>query len=313
MTARGMIRAGIGGWTFEPWRGTFYPEKMPQAKELHFASRALTSIEINGTFYRSQTPATFAKWAREVPDGFVFSLKGPRFATNRRVLAEAGDSIKRFLESGPTMLGDRLGPILWQFAPTKKFDAADFGAFLELLPASFDGHKLRHTVEVRHASFAAPEFIALIRRFAVPIVYADHPTYPAIADLAGDFVYARLQKGKDDIPTCYPKPAIEAWAKAAGAWAEGGLPPALEPQLASPEPKGAAAKDTRPPRDVFVYFIHGGKINAPAAAQAFIAALGGTPSAQSTGSTESLVPKVKSKASARAETSKASRKTAKKK
>lgn len=120
MSAHGTIRAGIGGWTFAPWRGVFYPEKLPQAKELHFASRALSTIEINGTYYRSQTPATFAKWARDVPDGFVFALKGPRFATNRRVLAEAGDSIKRFLDSGPTMLGDRLGPILWQFAPTKK-------------------------------------------------------------------------------------------------------------------------------------------------------------------------------------------------
>jgi uncharacterized protein YecE (DUF72 family) len=269
-----MIRAGIGGWTFEPWRGTFYPEKLPHAKELEFASRALTSIEINGTYYRSQTPATYAKWARDVPDGFVFSLKGPRFATNRRVLAEAGDSINRFLDSGPTMLGDRLGPILWQFAPTKKFDAADFGAFLERLPGAFDGHKLRHTVEVRHASFQVPEFIELIRRFGIPVVYADHPTYPAIADLAGDFVYARLQKGEDDIPTCYPKPDIGTWAQAAATWAEGGLPAALEPQLAAPDSK-PETKGKAKPRDVFVYFIHGGKVNAPAGAQAFIAALGG--------------------------------------
>lgn len=273
MSARGTIRAGIGGWTFEPWRGVFYPEKLPQAKELEFASRALRTIEINGTYYRSQTPATFAKWAREVPDGFVFSVKGPRFATNRRVLAEAGDSIKRFFDSGPTMLGDRLGPLLWQFAPTKKFDAADFGAFLELLPKRFDGHKLRHTVEVRHPSFKDAEFISLIREYEVPVVYADHPTYPAIADLAGDFVYARLQKGEDDVPTGYPAKQIAAWAEAAKTWAEGGVPKSLEGDL--------ACKPSKTPhqRDVFVYFIHGGKVRAPAAAQAFSAALGQSPPA----------------------------------
>jgi uncharacterized protein YecE (DUF72 family) len=269
MTKRGTIRAGIGGWTFEPWRGVFYPEKLPHAKELAFASRALTSIEINGTYYRSQTPATFAKWARDVPDGFVFSLKGPRFATNRRVLAEAGDSIKRFLDSGPTTLGAKLGPLLWQFAPTKKFDAADFGAFLELLPERFDGARLRHTVEVRHPSFKDATFIALLRRFGVPVVYADHPTYPAISDLVGDFVYARLQKGEDDIPTCYPKPELEGWAAAAETWAEGGLPERVAAdRVASPE------KGERRARDVFVYFIHGGKIRAPAAAQLFIEKVG---------------------------------------
>lgn len=265
MARQGTIRAGIGGWNFEPWRGVFYPDKLPQAKELHFASRALTSIEINGTYYRSQTPATFGKWAREVPDDFVFSLKGPRFATNRRVLAEAGDSIKRFLDSGPTLLGDKLGPMLWQFAPTKAFDAADFGAFLALLPDTFDGRALRHTVEVRHPSFACAEFVDLIRSFAVPVVYADHPTYPAIADLAGDFVYARLQKGEDAIATGYPPKAIAAWAAAAADWAKGAVPKALAGDLAAPGTKAAPG-----PRDVFVYFIHGGKVRAPAAAQALI-------------------------------------------
>jgi len=280
MSERGAIRAGIGGWTFEPWRGVFYPDKLPHAKELGFASRALSSIEINGTYYRSQTPATFAKWAREVPDGFVFSLKGPRFATNRRVLAEAGDSIKRFLDSGPTMLADRLGPMFWQFAPTKAFDAADFGAFLELLPGSFDGRTLRHAVEVRHPSFKCEAFIALVRRFGVPVVYADHPTYPAIADPSGAFVYARLQKGADDVATCYPAPEISAWAAAARTWAEGGVPDRVAGHCVAPRPSG----DQRP-RDVFVYFIHGGKVRAPAGAQAFIAALGGTaPRPDTTGS-----------------------------
>ena len=269
MGAGGLIRAGIGGWTFEPWRGVFYPDGLPHAKELHFASRALNSIEINGTYYRSQTPATYAKWASDVPADFIFSLKGPRFATNRRVLAEAGDSIKRFLDSGPTMLGEHLGPILWQFAPTKKFDAADFGGFLELLPASFDGRKLRHTVEVRHETFKDPEFVALVRRFGVPVVYADHPTYPAIADPAGDFVYARLQKGEDEIATGYPAKAIAAWAHAAESWGKGDVPKQVADDLVAPVPKSQANK-----RDVFVYFIHGGKVRAPAAARAFLTACG---------------------------------------
>jgi uncharacterized protein YecE (DUF72 family) len=254
----GQIHIGIGGWTFEPWRGTFYPKGLPHAKELAFASRALTSIEVNGTYYRSQMPTTFRKWRSETPDGFVFSLKGPRFATNRRVLKEAGNSIQRFLDSGVTELGDRLGPLLWQFMPTKKFDAADFGGFLELLPKEFDGSRLRHVVEVRHDSFCDPAFIALLRQFATPVVFAEHATYPAIADLTGDFVYARLQKGKDTIKTGYAPKALDTWAKRVDAWAEGREPADL-PHVAGPAPKTNA-------RDVFVYFIHEGKIRAPSAA-----------------------------------------------
>ncbi len=204
MAKQGQIRVGIGGWTFEPWRGVFYPKGLPHARELEYASQHLTTIEINGTFYRTQTPATFAKWESETPEGFVFSVKGPRYAVNRRVLAEAGDSIKRFIDSGVLELKDKLGPLLWQFAPTKKFDAADFGKFLELLPAKVDGRKLRHVVEVRHDSFCTPEFIALIREFQTPVVYAEHEKYPGIPDAVGDFVYARLQKGDDAIPTAYP-------------------------------------------------------------------------------------------------------------
>ena len=161
----GKIYVGVGGWTFEPWRGVFYPDGLSQKKELEYASRKLTSIEINGTYYGSQKPESFRKWAAEVPDGFVFSLKGPRFATNRRVLAEAGDSVKRFYDSGVLELGDHLGPVLWQFAPTKKFDGADFGKFLELLPKKLDGRALRHVVEVRHDSFCTPDFVALLRQF----------------------------------------------------------------------------------------------------------------------------------------------------
>ena len=259
----GQIYVGIGGWTFEPWRGLFYPKGLPHAKELAYAAERLTSIEVNGTFYRTQTPATFRKWASEVPAGFVFALKGPRFAVNRRVLKDAGDSIKRFLDSGISELGAHLGPLLWQFAPTKKFDAADFGGFLELLPQKFDGRALRHVIEVRHDSFRAAEFIALLREFKMPAVYTDHVKYPNIADLTGDFVYARLQRGNDKVPTAYPPKEIAAWAARLKLWARGQMPDEL------PRVDGAAEPQATP-RDVFAYVIHEGKIRAPAGAMALI-------------------------------------------
>ncbi|WP_407180365.1 DUF72 domain-containing protein [Bradyrhizobium sp. STM 3562] len=258
----GQIHIGIGGWTFAPWRGVFYPEKWPQAKELEYAASKLTSIEINGTYYGSQKPESFRKWAREVPDGFVFSVKGPRFATNRRVLAEAGDSIKHFYNTGVLELGDRLGPVLWQFAPTKKFDETDFGKFLELLPREMDGRTLRHVVEVRHDSFRAPAFIALLRQFGIPVVFAEHATYPAIADVVGDFVYARLQKGNDELKTCYPPKQLDAWAKRLQLWAAGGEPDDL--------PRVDSGKSEKKPRDVFAYVIHEGKVRAPAGAMELI-------------------------------------------
>jgi uncharacterized protein YecE (DUF72 family) len=263
-TTSGQIRIGIGGWNFEPWRGVFYPKGLPQAKELSYAASHLTSIEINATFYGSQKPESFRKWAGAVPDGFVFSVKGPRFATNRRVLAEAGDSIKRFLDSGVLELRDRLGPLLWQFAPTKKFDAADFTKFLELLPAKADGRRLRHVIEVRHPSFCTPEFIALARTFGAAIVFTDHATYPSIADATADFLYARLQKGKDTIPTAYPPVELDAWSHRLRLWAAGETPGDLPRIEAAPAPKTSA------PRDVFAYVIHEGKIRAPAAAMALI-------------------------------------------
>jgi uncharacterized protein YecE (DUF72 family) len=267
MAKEGQIRVGVGGWTFEPWRGTFYPEGLAHARELAYASQHLTSIEINGTFYRTQTPATFAKWRAETPDGFVFSVKGPRYAVNRSQLAQSGEAIRRFLDSGVAELGPRLGPLLWQFAPTKKFDAADFGAFLELLPRKLGSVRLRHVMEPRHASFATPAFVALLREFRIPAVYAEHATYPAIPDPVGDFVYARLQKGRDDVATGYPPKELDRWALRTRAWARGGAPE----DLALLEP---ARRAKAQPRDVFVYFIHEAKVRAPAAAMALIERLG---------------------------------------
>ena len=262
-TEGGKIRSGIGGWTFEPWRGVFYPTGLAQAKELHYASHHLPTIEVNGTYYSTQKPQTFARWASDAPDDFIFTLKGPRYATNRRELAGAGDLITHFVELGITELGHKLGPLLWQFAPTKKFDEGDFAAFLDLLPEKFDGRRLRHALEVRHNLFCDPAFIELARKKSAAVVFADHAKYPAIADVTSDFVYARLQTGSDDIPTAYSPKALEQWAKRAKAWAAGRVPddlPVIDP-------------DTKPkatPRDTFVFFIHEGKIRAPDAAMAFM-------------------------------------------
>ena len=186
------IRVGIGGWSYAPWRGVFYPRGLPQKEELAYAGGKLSSIEINATYYRSQTPESFARWHDATPEDFVFSLKAPRFATNRRVLAEAGGSIERFFAGGVMALKDKLGPILWQFMPTKKFDPDDFAAFLDLLPGSAEGRPIRHAIEVRHDSFATPEFVALARDHGVAIVVAGDSKYPLIADATAPFVYARV-------------------------------------------------------------------------------------------------------------------------
>jgi uncharacterized protein YecE (DUF72 family) len=261
----GTIRVGIGGWTYEPWRGVFYPEKWPHKRELEFASRQLTAIEINGTYYSRFKPETFAGWRDTVPDDFVFTIKASRFCTTRKVLAEAGESVARFCEQGLTELGPKLGPILWQFMDTKRFDPDDFAAFLQLLPAKQDGVPLRHAIQARHESFACPEFVAMARAAGVAVVFADSAKYPAIADVTGPFVYARLEQAAEAVPTGYDDAALDRWADAARSWAAGGQPTGL-PYVG----EGAAAVS---PRDVFVFFINGAKVRAPAGAQALIARL----------------------------------------
>jgi uncharacterized protein YecE (DUF72 family) len=256
------IRIGIGGWTYEPWRGSFYPPKWPIKRELEYAASKLTAIEVNGTYYSSFKPETFAGWAKAAPDGFKFALKASRFCTTRKVLADAGESVARFCGQGIVELGDRLGPILWQFMATRKFDADDFGAFLKLLPLEQDGVPLRHAVQVRHESFAVPAFVALCRAAGVAIVYAQSDDYPAIADVTGDFVYARLETAREEEPAGYPAAELDRWAEAARLWSSGGLPERL------PVVEGAApeARD----RDTYVFFIAGAKVRNPHAAMALI-------------------------------------------
>jgi len=263
----GTVRAGIGGWTFEPWRGVFYPKGLRQADELAYAAQHLPVIEINSTYYSSQKPESFAKWAAATPDGFVFTLKASRFCTNRKVLADAGESIGKFLNQGIAELGDRLGPILWQFMATKKFDATDFEAFLDLLPADLDGRRLRHAVEVRHESFRDPAFLALCRARNVAVCLTEHAEFPMIADPTADFVYARLMAGSDEIETGYESAALDAWAGRLQAYAQGARPEDL-PMVGGGAPDGA-------PREVFAFFISEGKVRAPAAAQALMSRLAG--------------------------------------
>ena len=246
------IRVGVGGWTFEPWRGgNFFPAGLPHSQELHHASRQLSAIEVNGTFYSTFKPPTFAKWRSETPDGFVFALKAHRSTTNRRELAGAGDAVRRFLGSGLTELGDKLGPIVWQFMPTKAFDPADFEAFLALPPANQDGRTLRHVLEVRHPSFDTPQYLELARRYGCVTVYADSPKYPAIADAQAPFAYLRLMRSRAELPAGYPPAELDQWAAGARAWAGGATP-----------------------RAAFIFFINGAKERAPAAATELIRRLG---------------------------------------
>jgi uncharacterized protein YecE (DUF72 family) len=260
----GRIRVGIGGWTFEPWRGVFYPDAWPKARELEYASTHVTAIEINGTFYSTQKPATWADWAKRTPDDFVFTVKASRFCTNRRILREGADSIAKFVNQGLSELGPKLGPILWQFAATKKFDPEDFGGFLDMLPSSVDGVPLRHAIEPRHESFRDPRLVEMARKANAAIVFADDADkFPQFADLTSDFVYARLQNQREEEPTGYSAEALDAWAATAKLWAVGQAPPGYA-YIAAPETGVAGSRDT------FVFMINGAKLRAPAAAMSLI-------------------------------------------
>ena len=258
------IYIGVGGWVYPDWRDNFYPKGLSQKKELEFAGSKLTGIEVNGTYYGSQKPESFRKWHDETPKDFVFALKGPRFATNRRVLAEAGDSIERFFDSGVAELKDKLGPVNWQFMATKKFDPKDFEAFLKLLPRKVDGRAIRHAVEVRHDSFKDKSFVGLCRQHEVGIVFAADSEFPLIADVTTDFIYARLMGTSAKEKLGYPSAQLKTWAERARDWEKGASPKAS--MLLAP----AAAKKKR---DVFLFVISGAKERNPAAAQAIIAAL----------------------------------------
>jgi uncharacterized protein YecE (DUF72 family) len=241
MTSR--IHVGVGGWTFAPWRDNFYPKGLPQAQELHHASRKLTAIEINGTFYSTFKPANYAKWRDATPPGFVFSLKAHRFATHRRDLSTAAESILRFVESGITELGDKLGPLVWQLMPSTQFAAENIEAFFRLLPREADGRALKHVLDPRHHSFVCEEYIELARRYGVATVHADSDKYPAIADPQSDLAYLRLMRTRSDCPTGYSVADLGRWAQGCTAWV-----------------------DADPKREVFAYFISGAKERAPAAA-----------------------------------------------
>lgn len=262
----GAIRIGIGGWSYPPWRGTFYPEGLAQKRELDYAARHLSSIEINATFYRTQKPASFVRWHDETPDDFVFAVKAPRYATTRPVLAEAGESIARFLDSGVLELKDKLGPINWQFMPTKTFDADEVAAFLDLLPQTAGGRPLRHALEVRHESFRCPAFVELARTHGVAIVVAADSRYPQIAELTAPFVYVRLMGTRAAEPLGYAPDALDLWAERARNWSVGKSLQGLS--TVSSEPANGAA------RDVFVYVISGEKVRNPAAAMALIDRIG---------------------------------------
>jgi uncharacterized protein YecE (DUF72 family) len=256
------IHIGVGGWDFDPWRGTFYPPGLPKSKQLEFAGAHLTATEVNATFYKLQSPEIFERWGKAVADHFRFAIKASRFCINRKQLRTAAEAMDKFFAQGFTALGDKLGPILWQLAPTKTFDAEDVRDFLALLPARQDGVALRHAIEPRHESFRCAEFVALASAAGVAIVFADHDQYPQIADPTADFVYARLQRTRKAEPAGYSAAELDRWAKVLTGWARGETPRGLAYVEEVPRP----AK----PREVFAFVISGAKMRNPIAARGLI-------------------------------------------
>ena len=258
------IRIGISGWTYKPWRGVFYPEGLAQRKELAFAAAKFATIEINGTFYGSQKPASFRRWREETPDDFVFAIKGPRYITHLKRLLDVGESLKRFMDTGLQELGPKLGPILWQFPPNFKFDEERLGAFFDILPP------LRHAVEIRHDSFRSPDFIALLRRYGIALVCADTVEWPRLMDLTADFVYCRLHGSEQLYVSGYDDEALDRWAARIRAWGAGREPEDAE-RVTPP------LKPSKQGRDVYVYFDNDAKVRAPADAAALAQKVGSLP------------------------------------
>ncbi len=276
----GKIYIGISGWRYEPWRGGFYPEKLAQHRELEFASRAVSSIEINGAFYSLQRPENYSEWYQQTPPGFVFSHKGNRFLTHTLRLKNIDGPLANVLASGVLNLKEKLGPMLWQFPPNFAFDAERMDHFLSILPhdtqaalalarhheARMDGRtalaidkkrKLRHAVEVRHESFNDPAFIAMLRKYKVAVVVADTAgKWPLIEDVTADFVYLRLHGEEELYASGYTEEALQHWAKRIAAWSAGGQPG--DAQLVSNK-----AAPARKSRDVFCYFDNDIKVRAP--------------------------------------------------
>ncbi len=280
----GRVRIGISGWTYAPWRGVFYPDRLSHDEELPYAASLFDSIEINGTFYRLQHPSSFARWHDETPEDFVFSVKAPRYITHVRRLREIDTPLANFLASGVLRLGEKLGPLLWQFPPFLRYDASRFERFLASLPhdtaraaemarahderiANDDGipeapvRALRHAIEIRHESFREPAFVEMLRRYRVALVCADSVRWPRLMDLTADFVYCRLHGSEELYVSGYDDAALDAWTRRVLAWAEGGEPDDAEHVLAAPDPPPGR----RPRgRDVYVYFDNDAKVRAPA-------------------------------------------------
>lgn len=254
------VRVGIGGWVYAPWRDNFYPKGLVQRRELEYASRHVTAIEINGTYYGAQKPATYAKWRDETPEGFVFSAKAPMRIMQSRTLAKTGPQVDDFL-GGIASLGDRLGPIVWQFDAGVRIDRDDFAAFLDLLPDAVEGRAMRHVLDVRDPAFVGPEFLARAHAHGMATVFTDSDEHPSFADLTADFVYARLMRSRADVASGYPADELDAWTRRIRDWRDGGDPAEL-PHLGAPAPRRA--------RDVFVFFIASAKERNPNAAMALL-------------------------------------------
>jgi uncharacterized protein YecE (DUF72 family) len=264
-TAVDGIRIGIGGWTYAPWRDNFYPRGLVQRRELEYASRHVSAIEINGTWYGAQKPATYAKWRDETPDGFVFSAKAPQRITMSRSLTHTGAQVEDFL-AGIATLGDKLGPIVWQFEKGRRVDRGELAEFAASLPQEIEGRRIRHVLDVRDPACIDAERLILARRHGIATVFTDSPEHPSFADVTADFVYARLMRSQADLATGYADDALDCWAERARQWAAGGDPEDL-PRLEPPQPPAGT-------REVFIYFISAAKERNPAAAMALLQRLG---------------------------------------